>query len=437
MNKLITPLLLMLLPVVIFAGVFDNHSITKFNLINQTQRAYRLTGQLTSYWSDSEWRQEIKVVPFYNATNFALMDSLHIDSYDYENGVWIPRVMCAYFEYNAAGYITTNQINSSFGADIPMMLSTSVYDGQNRLVNLSSYENVSESPIPIWQPDTRQQILYGAGTTFEVYGWEAYGGGEYREPNFNHVTFSFDANGRMQEDVNYSSPDSVNWQMSDKREYTYHAQDTSTGADLIHYIAQNLPMMFINDGFEAPGKILSETSYYWYDSDWYPDYRNLNEYNAQLLLTEVLNQGYDSTDWTTWDRKQYYYDANSNLSYTIGQDYFMGTFENNERTDYTWGTYSATQDNYLPPISDLRVNIYPSPFATSVSIAPESKSISPIQMQIYNVKGQLLNQANCYNGEKYSWNGKDLHGNSVGVGIYFVKCTQDGISSSGKMIKLR
>ncbi|MDD4147162.1 MAG: hypothetical protein PHO85_01430, partial [Candidatus Cloacimonetes bacterium] len=108
MKKIITPFFVLLLPVIIFAGVFD--SPFTYNNVMPVSRAWRWSQQIESYAEGSEWIPEMRVRPFYNSNNTAQIDSMHMDSWEESIGDWIPNVMVSYISYNNAGRITQNEI---------------------------------------------------------------------------------------------------------------------------------------------------------------------------------------------------------------------------------------------------------------------------------------------------------------------------------------
>ncbi|MDZ4181939.1 MAG: hypothetical protein U1B83_03595, partial [Candidatus Cloacimonadaceae bacterium] len=373
MKKLIVPFLLVLLPVMLMAGIFEGRDLYGYEHPLLSSRAWRLTEQIISASDGAQWIPQTRVHPFYNTAHPAQVDSLHMDAWDYENSEWMPAAMVAYLEYNAAGRIVSNVINMNFfGMMFPMMMETATYDSQNRITHLYMYFADPEGPV-YWVPSMRLHLIYGTGTSLQVYGWEE-GDNEERLPHYFHSTFTNDAQGRITEELSYTSPDSTIWVQNYRDNYQYHAQDTTTGAEIIEHISTYLPMMLFNDGYLFPGKFTAINSHSWNGAVWEPQSRATLLYNAQVLNTERLDEYYSGGIWYPEYKKLYYYDANGQQSYTIGQFHDGMNFVNDERYDYTWEQYGSANDDPAIPAPRLSLSAYPSPFANELTILPTSDS---------------------------------------------------------------
>lgn len=95
-------------------------------------------------------------------------------------------------------------------------------------------------------------------------------------------------------------------------------------------------------------------------------------------------------------------------------------------------------------LNDSTKIIYPNPFMpTFTSIAfnvKESRSPRHVIIRMYNVKGELVRNLVDKNFEtgdhKISWDGNDNEGISVEAGIYFYRCTFNGIEYAPKKLIL-
>jgi len=102
---------------------------------------------------------------------------------------------------------------------------------------------------------------------------------------------------------------------------------------------------------------------------------------------------------------------------------------------------SIDPDN--PNMFDLTLTNYPNPFIASTTIKFTAKqSYRNAKINVYNVRGQLVNTLDVQAGEQptqgyATWNGKDLNGNDVANGIYFYKVTLPEVSHIGKMVLTR
>lgn len=103
----------------------------------------------------------------------------------------------------------------------------------------------------------------------------------------------------------------------------------------------------------------------------------------------------------------------------IDNNFAGGAFA--EEQSFTVGT--ATQDQVISPV--VGVANYPNPFSAQTTLAFEMKNSSPTEINIYNVKGQLINTLwhdNLPQGRhNLAWNGTDEQGQPVANGIYFAR----------------
>lgn len=86
---------------------------------------------------------------------------------------------------------------------------------------------------------------------------------------------------------------------------------------------------------------------------------------------------------------------------------------------------------------NIDVKAYPNPFHTETTISfSEMKLNETVQLQIYNVKGQLVKQWQDVKGP-ITWNGKDQNNKKVSDGIYFFKLSSGRYTTSRKIILLK
>ena len=94
----------------------------------------------------------------------------------------------------------------------------------------------------------------------------------------------------------------------------------------------------------------------------------------------------------------------------------------------------------LPLVTELSGN-YPNPFNPSTQIKFSLKDNSRVQLQIYNIKGQLVKtlvneelEADYY---QFNWNGTDSASKHVSSGVYFYKMKAGKFVSVKKMILMK
>jgi hypothetical protein len=118
-------------------------------------------------------------------------------------------------------------------------------------------------------------------------------------------------------------------------------------------------------------------------------------------------------------------------------DYSYYMFGINPRTDADMVT-TANEDNYqMLPDAQLIGN-FPNPFAGETVIALNLKSVQPVQVSVYNLKGQLVR--NLVNGNlaaqlhNITFDGKDNSGNLLPSGIYMYKMTAGSTVQTRKLV---
>ncbi len=93
--------------------------------------------------------------------------------------------------------------------------------------------------------------------------------------------------------------------------------------------------------------------------------------------------------------------------------------------DFTMITV-GNEDDYLILATAMHGN-YPNPFNPSTTISYDLKEASPVKLEIFNLKGQLVrrlvNETKAAGAYRIAWDGKDDKGNEVGSGIYQYRIT--------------
>jgi len=127
-----------------------------------------------------------------------------------------------------------------------------------------------------------------------------------------------------------------------------------------------------------------------------------------------------------------------NMSFNQAPDYqnpFQGLYAQKIN-----GLIADSPDQPELPAASLNFkSCYPNPFKNSVQIIWEQKNPEPVQLNVYNLKGQLVKQ--IFSGTKGSgeqsiaWDGADSQNNKVGSGIYFLRLQSGNKVQTRKLIK--
>jgi len=101
--------------------------------------------------------------------------------------------------------------------------------------------------------------------------------------------------------------------------------------------------------------------------------------------------------------------------------------------------HSTPANSNVPPvpISFVLHQNYPNPFNPTTTIAFDIPEDAPVQLAIYNIRGQLVKEIRYETLPKgyhrMVWDGKDRHNQSMGSGVYFYRMTYKGKANTKKM----
>lgn len=430
MKKVFILMVAIMLPLIVLAGVFKMPG-AKYQVLDKGGfRAFREQQRLMSYYDFNEWQPSMRLNLSYDPEHLARIIGVTADQYDEETGEWDEDFMVGTVTYNDQGRATEVVANAYImGMVFPVVKQVSQFDSQSRLIHSYVYSGAWGKDGP-WQIMHKTHIIYGSGTNLEVYEWD-----EDEEHPYTHTVMDFDAQGRMIRGNHYSSADSLNWVLSSKSEYVYHPQDTSTGADLIENAARYLPLSFLYEDYNFWGKTTSETEYYYSGEEWIPANREIWEYNELLNPVHRRDEYYLGDQWIPDYKNDFTYDANNQIDTIIGQEYNDGSYRYDEKITFTWEQVAANSD-LVAPLPKLDFKVHPNPFTEALSVETDSAKNAPLEMEVYNLRGQKLYQTTT-NSKMVEWNGVDLKGKTLPAGVYFVRLSQDGVSGTRRVLKLK
>jgi hypothetical protein len=103
---------------------------------------------------------------------------------------------------------------------------------------------------------------------------------------------------------------------------------------------------------------------------------------------------------------------------------------------------TASEEDIIPvPEPDLTLYSYPNPFRDKTTLSYILPQKQPVQLAIYNLKGQqvfsLPNAPNQKGLNAITWNGTDDTGRQVSSGIYFCKLISSGKVTTSKLVMLK
>jgi len=183
------------------------------------------------------------------------------------------------------------------------------------------------------------------------------------------------------------------------------------------------------------------------------NYRALTNYELYRIPTTLYN-----TPITTWGAPiagnltgadMPYYDTlvggpGTSWVYALVAVYNAGNadYANKSAPIYSSVQSPVTEDDVtaIPMVTALKTN-YPNPFNPSTTIAFDVAKEGKVCIEVFNIKGQkvktIVNETYGVGKHSVVWNGDDLHGRSVGSGVYFYRMTSGDYNSVRKMILMK
>jgi hypothetical protein len=149
-----------------------------------------------------------------------------------------------------------------------------------------------------------------------------------------------------------------------------------------------------------------------------------------MQILDYADWGYVN-EWIETYKYVYSYDSSNHMQYLY---YYAGDDSGlylQERYAYYWDNYTSNDDAVIPP-SIPALKISPNPFSASTTLSYKLTLNSPVEISIYNLKGQrirIIFQDNKTAGDYTAeWDGLDDRGSSVGSGVYIVRLkTAEGV----------
>lgn len=396
-------------------------------------RAWRLLERVSSWREGDNWIDDTKVVYNYHGSNTAQVDSLNFLSYNPYYEQW-EEYMYVHASYLPGGeYIESTVMGMRMaGMSFEVMMTYAIYDNLHRLTHWYIY--IQPLGVRTWNAVSRLHFVYTANNQFTIYGWAD--PADTGDVPYWKNSFTWDGQGRMVTELEQDSPDSTNWADNSRITYTWHPNDTTTTSDIVDYIAHTVPQMgFIMFDGELSGGIVGgmpqELLTEEWNGSWMPSSRETYAYNANDTLSSITNSSYQEGAWVNDYLDEYTYDANQNPEYVYHSTWESGAWVPDERTAFIWGNYTGVPEDVVPAPESISLVLYPIPFTDGVNISVGAKNPGPVQLEIFNLRGQKVHQTTVSPNSVYNWS------DDVPSGVYLIKANQDGYSVTRRIVKLR
>jgi hypothetical protein len=212
---------------------------------------------------------------------------------------------------------------------------------------------------------------------------------------------------------------------------------------------------------------LKHLHYYSPSSSCYPTSLNFNltrlrnllvgtEYFGCMLDRNVVPDSTSGYEWTTTNGWQLLYNPLVYVSLSNGQTYmscagYLDIYQFNSsglctgycdpgyiQTHYgcslSWYVLNSVEDQFFEPTL-IGLTTYPNPFKDKLNINVKQTK-DPADINIYNLKGQLIRSWKDVRTDGLTWDGKDSYNQSVSSGIYIIKARQGLKTLVTKTLKL-
>lgn len=436
MNSRASILFLLMLPLLLSGiNLAQNPMLNLSKVTNTPERNWRMTEVLEESYEISFWVPDGKYTYYYSQDHPARLDSVRYEVWEAPN--WTT-VSMQYITHDVTNEYVTHieQKLNIMGELIPFARGDYSYDTQNRLTN-AVYKFLTQTME--WVVTFRFQIDYVSNTDYTVHNYQLEEEGTL--PMWYRQNFTWDTQGRIIQEVQTASTDSLNWYNKTRTSLTYHPNDTTTGDIFVQNVAHYVPLQELFDkiGTESFfGMLNEELTEDWSAGEWVNSQMSIYNYNASDQITLKTEKAWDGMNWSNTDQQTFSYDVNSNLHQKHENHWNAGNWDNDIRLTCTWEQTTANDDDTIPTVNTLSLITSPNPFRDDLSIELGSKANTPVLITIYNSKGQLVRELETLSGSRFWWDGMDSSSsNPVPNGIYLLRAVTPEGSVTAKVLKLR
>jgi hypothetical protein len=360
---------------------------------------------------------------FYEPINAQLIDSIVVHTHIREDtpiGI-IESDTTITTDYNGIFYYEGNNRHMDYIISDGHTLSYT-RDGMDRLINFTSQLNGADLLIRNW--------AYNANGRLDEFTEQQ--GSELHKWEYNYV----DDNNRPPESVRryiYNTP--TGWVSEGLVfEYTYPEANTMHPAYLqLEEVFEHTTLGFMRFVFNPIYQISTfytgqyNSPFFYYQSGNYYVIQDGGEANGNLgdhgFLLRFDNEGYLAQ----------YHEHDNNIQGP------MSSYYSEKTIDFTWNSIVANEDEHMP-VPEQKLTTYPNPFRDKLTLSFEAKTPQPVEISVYNIKGQLVKKLHTFQAKagqnRFDWDGYDNNGRHIGEGLYFVQVKIDSQTVTRKCLSL-
>lgn len=403
----------------------------------QNNRSWRLSEALTQLDESGSWINHRLDRHYFNTLVPALADSTCSSMFDPDLG-WITCNIDCFSYIPNQPYIT--QVLSKivvFNEAIPFMKGMFEYNNVCQITS-ARVQILGMDLQRQWEDVKRAHVLYNNGNLSQIVTW--YIGDDENPGGYTKYDFQLDRTGRIIQQTEYVSDDSLNWITAFRNTYTYHPADVTDGWTLIDNISQKFPNYLLYEQPMPLGMLTEILREIWMYQYWRNDSRDIFAYDNSNHLFVHQNSYYDMMGNLQNNLlNTYTYDANGNLVSDLLQFWNPDstTWQNQQLITNTWELTTANDDEVVPAQNALDLTAYPNPFISGLNIKISSRSKAPIRLSLYNSKGQKLYTETVTANTLKSLEPGKLKAILSGSGVYLLQAEQGSARVSKKVLRLK
>lgn len=148
--------------------------------------------------------------------------------------------------------------------------------------------------------------------------------------------------------------------------------------------------------------------------------------NNTVILSESLEDTYQG----------YQIDNSFNLSGDLYRREYAGVYGGMHSTTLLTWDRELNADDELIPVVSTELRCYPNPFKQEIRLSIEGSDRSPIELSVYNIRGQLIRKWESESAKEIIWDGKDVNATQVCRGIYLISAKQGNSRTVRRVVKL-
>ncbi len=441
MKYLAITIIIMLVPLMLLGSFSDHSLLSKGSPFAggkmSPARSWRVSSVTLEQYMMNTWGATNQFEMVYSSQYPTRLDTLKYYGWESNQREWVLYAKFSYVYDNTNEYATSSYVTMQQGGTwFPFMRSNFTYDNQHRLTY--ALTEMYNPQTQLWSVYMWTQVDFTSPTNYMVWQYEAET--DNRTQRWMKMEFAWDAQGRIIEETDIVSADSITWVNSEKYVRTYHPHDTTTGEIFIQNFSKYMPLQnMLEDAYSDDffGMLSYEMNKYWSGSAWVDTYQIFYTYDNADNLTQEREQHWMNNSWNNSWQLDYTFDVNGNQYQTTESYYDNGVQNFDERYTFSWEQTTANEDNTAPAVNSIKLAASPNPFGNELALTLSGKQTEAAEIRIYNARGRLVRSLAVKTNSTLSWDGRDDNQKQVPNGIYYLQVTTAEGTSTLKTLRMK